>query len=260
MQLRPGYREWAPPRELRPAVSCLWTSVVATGDPTLVLPDGCIDLIWQQGHGAFVAGPDTGPASSALPAGTVLAGVRLRPGAGGPAIGLPLTELRDQRVDVAELRGELAARLPGDLSPGRALSQLIAATTGMAAQGPPDRLVSEAARRLANSVTREGGGAERGWGTGELARDLGVSERQFRRRCLDTVGYGPKTLQRVLRFRRFVSRLDAAEGRLDLAMVAAETGYADQAHLTRESVRLAGLPPAALARIRDGGTRGPWRA
>ena len=242
MELRPGYREWAPPRELRPAVSCLWTSVVASAEPTVVLPDGCIDLIWQQGHGVFVAGPDTGPAPSALAAGTTLVGVRLRPGAGGPALGLPLTELCDQRVDLADLRPELARRLPGDLSPGEALRRLIAATAGLAAEGPPDRLVSHAARLFADAGER----------TGEMARGLGVSERQFRRRCLDAVGYGPKTLQRVLRFRRFVSRLDAADGRLDLALVAAETGYADQAHLTRESVRLAGLPPTALARVRRG--------
>jgi AraC-like DNA-binding protein len=39
----------------------------------------------------------------------------------------------------------------------------------------------------------------------------------------------------------------AGVGGPDLAWLAAETGYADQAHLTRECVRLAGLPPAALA-------------
>jgi methylphosphotriester-DNA--protein-cysteine methyltransferase len=55
-------------------------------------------------------------------------------------------------------------------------------------------------------------------------------------------------LARVLRFRRFVSRIDA--GATDLAGLAAETGYADQAHLTRESRQLAGLTPAALARSR----------
>jgi AraC-like DNA-binding protein len=223
-------------------VSCLWTSVVATGAPTIVLPDGCIDLIWQRGEGAFIAGPDTGPAPSALPAGSMLVGVRLRPGAGGPALGLPLTELRDQRVALADARPDLAGRLPGDLSSGQALSRLIGLTAGLAAEGPPDRLVSQAARLLASPGAR----------TDEAARDLGVSERQFRRRCLDAVGYGPKTLQRVLRFRRFVTRLDAADDRLDLALVAAETGYADQAHLTRESVRLAGLPPTALARVRRG--------
>lgn len=82
-----------------------------------------------------------------------------------------------------------------------------------------------------------------------VAARLGVSERQLRRHCQATVGYGPATLRRVLRFRRLVSRVDAGGGQ-DLALLAAETGYADQAHLSRECARLAGLPPAALAAAR----------
>jgi AraC-like DNA-binding protein len=260
VELRPGYREWAPPAALRPAVSCLWTSVTGSGEPTLVLPDACVDIIWLRDAGAFTAGPDTGPAPAVLPPGTMLVGVRLRPGAGGPALGMPLTELRDQRVNLADVAPGVAPELPGELTPGEALSRLIAITTRLAAERPPDRLVSQAARLLAGSPQRAGSPqlarpprlARPPLRAGDLARDLGVSERQFRRRCLDATGYGPKMLDRVLRFRRFVSRIDAAAGRPDLARIAAEAGYADQAHLTRESVRLAGLPPAALARARRG--------
>ena len=54
----------------------------------------------------------------------------------------------------------------------------------------------------------------------------------------------------MLRFRGFVSRIDARPEILDLAAIAAEAGYADQAHLTRECGRLSGLTPAALARHR----------
>jgi transcriptional regulator GlxA family with amidase domain len=81
-----------------------------------------------------------------------------------------------------------------------------------------------------------------------LAPTLTVSERQLRRRFDAAVGYGPKTLQRVLRFRRVIDLLTAAPGATDLADLAVLAGYADQAHLTRETTRLAGLPPAALAR------------
>jgi transcriptional regulator GlxA family with amidase domain len=86
-----------------------------------------------------------------------------------------------------------------------------------------------------------------------MAADLGVSERHLYRRCRAAVGYGPATLRRVLRFRRFVSGIDQTAASPDLARLATETGYADQAHLTRESTRLAGLPPAALARARRHG-------
>ena len=89
--------------------------------------------------------------------------------------------------------------------------------------------------------------------------------RQLRRRCHAVVGYGPKTLQRVLRFRRFVSRIERgpappARTGTDLAALAAQAGYADQAHLTRECQALAGLTPAALARQRGPATASPGPA
>jgi AraC-like DNA-binding protein len=90
----------------------------------------------------------------------------------------------------------------------------------------------------------------------DVAVDVGLSPRQLRRRCHAVVGYGPKTLQRVLRFRRFVTQVDAGlpagQEAHDLAALAAQAGYADQAHLTRECRALAGLTPAALARQRSG--------
>ena len=108
-----GYREWAPPPALRASVACIWTSVVApAGQPvTLGLPDACLALIWQQGRGVFVAGPVTGPALAALPGGAVLAGVRFAPGAGGPALRMPLSALLNQRVDVADLGSGCGAGL-----------------------------------------------------------------------------------------------------------------------------------------------------
>ena len=84
---------------------------------------------------------------------------------------------------------------------------------------------------------------------GDLAEELGVSDRQLRRRFDVAVGYGPKTLQRVLRFRRFLARVYAAPADVDLATLAFDAGYADQSHLTRETAALSGLTPAALAAL-----------
>jgi AraC-like DNA-binding protein len=82
---------------------------------------------------------------------------------------------------------------------------------------------------------------------GWLGEALGTTERQLLRRFNAAVGYGPKTLDRVLRFQRFLSRAPAvANGEEGLARIAAEVGYADQAHLSRECVRLSGLSPTRL--------------
>ena len=78
----------------------------------------------------------------------------------------------------------------------------------------------------------------------EVADRVYVSERQLQRRFAERVGYGPKTFQRIARFQRAVRQLglDGAGP----ASAAASAGYADQAHLTRESRRLAGLSPREL--------------
>jgi AraC-like DNA-binding protein len=209
---------------------------------TRVLPDACTDLIWQSGVGLFVAGPDTGPAPSASPPGSVFVGARFRPGAGGAALGVPLSELLDLRVDAADVPSVPAGQLPGSLAPDEAMRRLVRIAGEMVAERPADQLVLEAARQLG----RPGARAEL------VAGRLGISERQLRRRCQAAAGYGPRMLHRVLRFRRFVSLIDGAGAGADLATAAAEAGYADQAHLTRESSRLAGLPPGALARARAG--------
>jgi len=252
--LPPGYVEWPAPAALRDVVACLWAQVADDEDRAgLVLPDGCTDLIWTQGRGTSVAGPDTGPVRTTMAAGTVIVGARFRPSAGGPALGMPLSELRDQRVDLADLRPADARRLSATLDPAIAADRLLDVTGALVADARPDLAVARAARLLHDPRAR----AE------DVADDIGLSLRQLRRRCHDAVGYGPKTLQRVLRFRRFVSRIDALPPDpadadlpgldlpgLDLASLAAQAGYADQAHLTRECGRLAGLTPAALARLR----------
>jgi AraC-like DNA-binding protein len=240
----PGYREFAPPVAFWDVIHCLWVSVTPPHEGTLtaVLPDACTDLIWQSEVGAYVAGPDTGPSPALLPPGTVLVGARFRPGAGGAALCVPLSELLDQRVDAAHLPAVPGRRLPGSLAPAEAMRRVAGIAAELVTEHPPDRLVLEVARRL----DRPGERADL------VAGRLGISERQLRRRCQAAVGYGPRMMMRVLRFRRFLSRIDAAGTAADLAGLAAEVGYADQAHMTRESTRLAGLTPAALARARRG--------
>ena len=253
LDLPSGYLEWPAPARLRHAVACLWAQVTpADGQDRdgLVLPDACSDLIWEQGRGAYVAGPDTGPVSTVMKAGTVIVGVRFRPSAGGPALGIPLSELRDQRVDLEDLRHRDARRLSGTLDPDTAAAGVLELAAALVADGNPDPAAAWAAVLLADPRTR----AE------DVAAEVGLSMRQLRRRCHAVVGYGPKTLQRVLRFRRFVSQLDhglpRGQDTYDLAALAAQAGYADQAHLTRECRVLAGLTPAALARQR--GPAGRW--
>ena len=230
MDLTPGYRELRPPDALRDVVACLWVRVIRTADQLRVVPDACTDVVWQRGESTTVAGPDTTAKLVGLEPGDVLIGMRFLPGAGGGVLGVPLDELCDLRVDVAEV--DRAFDVDGDMEPAEVVGRFMSAALDR--QGDP--LVAAAARKVGQQDV------------GAVARELGVSERQLRRRFHAAAGYGPKTLARILRFRRFVDAIDG--GRADLAALAFDLGYSDQAHLTRETTRLAGLPPAAFMRAR----------
>jgi AraC-like DNA-binding protein len=82
----------------------------------------------------------------------------------------------------------------------------------------------------------------------QVAQQVGFSERELLRRFRASVGYGPKTLQRVLRFQRVLAGLNGGQAPDEtLARFALSAGYSDQAHMTRETRQLAGATPAQLA-------------
>lgn len=229
-----GYMELPPPPQLAAGVACLWWS--GPGPKRRVLPDGCADIVWT-GTDLVVAGPATRAVMPTVNTGVSKLGIRFRVGAAGPALGLPAAELLDRSPPLREVlaRGEEFTERVGeapDVATGLGLLAEAVATLGSAPE--PDPLVRAAVFEIGRPRTR----------IAALGDRIGISERQLRRRFRDAVGYSPRTLGRVLRLQRFLALADA--GQRDLARMAADAGYADQSHLTRDCTELAGLPPAAL--------------
>ena|SRR5580658_7472008 len=79
-----------------------------------------------------------------------------------------------------------------------------------------------------------------------LSVRLGMSARQLQRRFISRVGYSPKMFQSVLRFQRLLNLFARASEPRNLAHAAADAGYCDQAHMTREVRRFAGESPGTL--------------
>ncbi len=226
-----------PPRpSLGRHVECVWAARTAADDP--LLPDAAVELVWS-GTGLFVRGADThAHAVGSFPERTFVV-LRFRPGAAAPVLGLHGEELADARVGVSALWGRsvmerLESRLADAVSPAAAadvLEDVVAARV----RELPDPVVEAVVAQLRPGDV----------GITVLARRIGFSERQLLRRCTSALGYGPKTLARILRFQRFRA-LAAVGADAGLAELAAHAGYADQPHLTRECVRLAGVTPAAF--------------
>jgi AraC-like DNA-binding protein len=112
----------------------------------------------------------------------------------------------------------------------------------LAAARPPSAAIAWAWRRLAASAGRVRVGA--------LASEIGWSRKHLAQRFSIEIGAGPKTVGRILRFARARREIDIDAGSrgMDWAGLAAEWGYADQAHLIREFRAMAGATPADYRR------------
>ena len=241
------YVEASPITRLLPHFQCVWMSSVSPdhSGPVAVVPDGCVDLLWRDNR-FTVVGPDITAATPELEPGSIVLGIRFRPGAAAGWLGQPLKEIIGQEVPMAEFWGSTADRVaerieaaPSTEAKLRVLQELLADKAQE--MGPPRREAMTIFQFL-----RAGGGSEESRIVA-LRERLGISERTLRRQCDEFFGYGPKTLDRILRFQRFqaFARADADKR---LAVLALRAGYADQAHLTREVQSLCGMTAGEFVR------------
>ena len=236
------YDERLPLPALAARVRTVW--IQRTGPQPVVqrnLPTGGVELKCPLGGTPQIVGPLTRAKVEILPAHLTIVGARFWPGAASPLLGVPADELLDQLVPFGEVEAEapdLAARLAEAPGPDAALHVLqFDLVRRQARTPPPDALVAEAVRRLM---------PWRPAGIRLLTNDLSISESQLRRRFLAEVGIGPKRLQRTLRFQGYLALAQAATHGVRVSDLAAQVGYADHAHLSRECLRLTGLTPREL--------------
>jgi AraC-like DNA-binding protein len=239
------YRERPPSPLLRRHFACTWFHQLSSfpSQSMTIVPDGSIDLQWIDGV-LRIAGPDRSANVESVNAGATVIGFRFLPGAATSWLRVSAAEIVDARLPLESFWGAEArhlAELSNDArTPERIVERLEAALSRRATNvEPPDSALGSIFRFVsANRDTHKSI-------TDQLTRELGLSERTLRRRCREAFGYGPKTLDRILRFQSFLSLARGSNAK-GAASLATEAGYADQSHLTREAQRLAGLSPKAI--------------
>lgn len=229
------YRETPTPPDLDGFVAAIWALDVG-GEPDhwvehRAVPDGCIELIrrhagrsiWRTEQSPlFVTGLALRPAALCFSGDARFTGIRLWPWAWHALGGDRCADFADgwravaQDSPLAALLTDAGADLPG----------LTAAFAGRPQH--PIALI-----RHIDSI-------------GALARHSGLSARQIQRIFARETGMPPRSYLRLLRFRDAVAGVQGDTSRL--ADTAAASGYADQAHMTREFRALGGLSPATARR------------
>ncbi|MGV9306548.1 AraC family transcriptional regulator [Nonomuraea sp. NPDC003727] len=170
-------------------------------------------------------------------------GTRFRPGGFRPFLDGPVSQLTGRFVEIGEMFGAAGANLVEHvLAEPDARAAVALVDRFLLNRGPHrDPQADEVAALVATmesdmSMTR----------VDELAAGSGRSVRSLQRLFRDYVGVGPKWVIRRFRLHEAAERVYQG---LDLATLAAELGYTDQAHLTHDFTAAVGMPPAAYARL-----------
>ncbi|MEU3790565.1 helix-turn-helix domain-containing protein [Streptomyces fructofermentans] len=246
---RVDFRRPAPAEALRPYVEHYWLIDWDLAEPYVshVVPHPSVHVVfqWFEGREPFaeVAGIPSGLFTQRLTGRGRVCGVKFRPGGFRPfAPGPPVSAWTGRRVRQPEVFPDTdpaAILLPaGEDARVAALDDFLL-RLAPAAPDPRAALATGLAERI-----RGDRGIRR---VGEFARSQGMTVRAMQRLFSAYVGVGPKWI--ILRH-RIHEALEHAESApdVDWASLAADLGYADQAHLVRDFTATVGVPPTAYAR------------
>lgn len=153
--------------------------------------------------------------------------------------GMPMSELTDRMIRLDDLEDRSLTRLRQRLGNERDWHRRLAIVEDFISRRllggePPSPAVAWAYSSILATKGRIS--------VARLGEKLDWSRKHLSRKFQDQIGLGPKAISRIARFIAAQEMARAGDG---WAGIAAECGYADQAHLSREFRELAGQPPSS---------------
>jgi AraC-like DNA-binding protein len=223
-------------------VDAYWTFTVETpGVELRIVPDGRIDLIFDlDARHAFLAGPNERPFDVRHERPTRLLGATMSPEAISASLNVDLGARvgawSPLEASLGQLARELTDRITG--APSETARVAVLETFLLARAGAADRRVS----RAIEEIMRSGGRV----GVAALGRASGASPRNLARLFDRWVGLPPKAFARIARVQEALRRMQETPAP-NLKQLAAELGFADQAHMSREMKAMTGVPPGRMS-------------
>lgn len=253
---------WRPPH-LAHLVERFWYSEGSTSAAReRLLPNGLVELAvclgephrLIEGDGvrelrACVSGLQTSAMVIEHPERHRVLGLRLRPAGAYALLTIPMREVCDLTVDLADVVG----RTGDELAERCHAARDVARTFVLAAAWVEERaaLARRLDPRIAWSLQRIEA-SDGGVAIAEIRERTGFSKTRLAAAFRDQIGVSPKVYARIVRFRRALALLD--EGAGALVEVALASGYYDQSHMTTEFRELGGLTPREFVSVRYPGS------
>lgn len=194
-------------------------------------------------------GPSSGVASTPLTGDGWAAGVMFEPAAGALLTGGPVSRWTDAHGDLAELFGtdgaRVADRIRTAMSPDPVAPAAQSAAVECYRQFLRDYLPVDEQGLLVNEVVADVEDTPEVTRVADICTRFAIGERTLQRLLRHRVGLTPKWLVRRRRIQDATWLLRT--GATTMAAVAADLGYADEAHLSRDFRRVTGSTPGTFA-------------
>jgi AraC-like DNA-binding protein len=240
-----GYREWAATNVRRVEFALPAAVVIMNFGPAWQLGDGHAPGRMAS-YGSFIAGMYSTYAISESTGASHCLQFNLTPIGARRLFGIPMHELSERIVDFSDVMGREGASLEAEIAEAadwdsrfEILDRFLIRRIGDA------QPICDTLKHAWNRLHNAGGMIP----VSTLADELDWSRKHLANRFREDIGLSPKTMARLLRFRRVVDRPSA-----DLLSrwtdVALDAGYFDQAHLIRDFRQFAGMTPVEFLRSR----------
>jgi AraC-like DNA-binding protein len=204
-----------------------------------ILPHPNVNLAFEA-PGAGIYGVDRSLFIRLLDGQDRALGVRFRAGCFRPFWGAPVSQLCDRVVPATRMFGPLAEKTRQAIMCAESDDDMTSHAESLLFSALPERdPAAEQAAGLVTLITSDSSLRR----VDQLAEVSGLSVRTVQRLFADYVGVGPKWVMRRARLHEASERADGGEP-VDWAALAADLGYADQAHLTRDFTATIGVAPS----------------
>lgn len=240
------YREILPEKNLLSFIECYW---VRSNDLSrhIVLPDGCIDIVFNfgstKGAEGSIVGTMTMPLTVETSSKVDFIGVRFRSGKACLFLNFDASELTDQNTELRNIAGSEGSILIEKLLHTKDLAEKIKMLNVCLSSWLEYKKSDDRVDYVVQKIVQSQGNIS----ISSTCYSLGMSRQHLARLFQRYVGISAKQFARVVRFQALLKNIRQSL-KVNWADEAAMLGYYDQAHLISDFRKFSGTSPEKFTR------------